>query len=81
MKAEFEKLEIDAEIWKLTGPLMVKQDKDEARANVEKRLEFINAELQKTEDTIKRLQTEFETQREELIAVQAQLQQTTVNSK
>ena len=32
---EFESLEEEANIWKLTGPLMVKQDKGEAKTNVE----------------------------------------------
>lgn len=81
MKLEFGKLESEASIWKLTGPLMVKQDRDEAKANVDKRLEFITSELQNAEDSIKKLEAEFEAQREELIAIQAQLQTSATAAK
>jgi len=42
---EFGKLKEEAVIYKLIGPALVKQDKAEAVSNVEKRLEFINAEM------------------------------------
>jgi prefoldin beta subunit len=32
-------------VFKLVGPVLLKQDVDEAKANVDKRLEFINNEL------------------------------------
>ena len=54
---------------------MVKQDKEDARANVEKRLEFITAELAKVEDALKKCEQEFEDKRRELIQVQTELQQ------
>ncbi len=41
---ELERLEADAAVYKLMGPVLVKQDLVEARANVGKRLEYINAE-------------------------------------
>jgi hypothetical protein len=37
-------VEEDASVYKLVGPLLVKQDLVEARANVGKRLEFITSE-------------------------------------
>jgi len=74
---EFESLEEEANIWKLTGPLMVKQDKGGAFANVEKRLEFIKSELVKVEENIKKQETEFETKRQELLTIQSQMQQPT----
>ncbi len=74
VKAEFDKLEPEALVWKLTGPLMVKQDTDEAKANVAKRIEFITSELDKAEINIKKCEEEFETKRQELVKIQSQLQ-------
>lgn len=74
VRTEFEKLEEDGHIWKLTGPLMVRQDKEEAKANVDKRLEFITSELTKVEEAIKRCEEDFEKKRQELITVQTEFQ-------
>jgi len=38
-------LDDEAKVFKLVGPVLLKQDVDEAKANVDKRLEFINNEL------------------------------------
>ncbi len=38
-------LKDDANIYKLIGPVLVKQHKDEATLNVEKRLEYIRSEM------------------------------------
>lgn len=38
-------LEDDANVYKLIGPVLVKQDLAEANANVRKRMEYISAEL------------------------------------
>lgn len=42
---ELELLEDDANVYKLIGPVLVKQDLAEAKANVNKRLDYITAEL------------------------------------
>lgn len=42
---ELEALPRDAEVYKLIGPALVKQEPDEAKSNVSKRLEFIQNEL------------------------------------
>jgi prefoldin beta subunit len=42
---ELELLEEDANVFKLIGPVLVKQDLAEAKANVNKRIEYILAEL------------------------------------
>jgi prefoldin beta subunit len=76
VKIEFENLEPEANIWKQTGPLMVRQDRYEAKHNVEKRLEFITAELMKVEEEIKRTEQEFEVKRKELLEIQSQFKQT-----
>jgi prefoldin beta subunit len=38
-------LKEDANVYKLIGPVLVKQDLAEAKANVKKRMEYISAEL------------------------------------
>ncbi len=67
---EFQVLEQSATVWKMTGPIMVKQDRDEAQENVTKRLDFIKTELEKLEEVIKQKEAAFESRREELIKIQ-----------
>ena len=40
---------VDSKVYKLVGPLLVKVDADEAKSNVEKRLEFIQGDIAKIE--------------------------------
>lgn len=39
----------DGKVFKLVGPALIPQATDEARSNVEKRLEFINKEIARLE--------------------------------
>jgi len=68
---EFEALEDVAVVWKMTGPVMVKQDPSDAQENVTKRLDFIKTELEKLEELIKTKETAFEAKREELVKIQS----------
>lgn len=45
MVQELDLLKEDANVYKLIGPVLVKQDLAEANANVRKRIEYISAEL------------------------------------
>ncbi len=45
-------LETGAPVYKLVGPVLVDVELDEARENVKKRLEFIEAEIQKLDNSI-----------------------------
>ena len=80
VKKDFDSLEQDATIWKLVGPVMVKQDREDAKTNVDKRIEFIAADIAKAEVEIKRLEEIFETKRNELLKLQEQEQQPAVLS-
>lgn len=42
---EFATLKPGNDVYKLIGPVLVKQDQTEAKANVDKRLEFIKSEM------------------------------------
>lgn len=52
---EFGLLESSANIYKLVGPILAKQDKGEASSNVSKRIEFITKEIARMEQ----LETDF----------------------
>ncbi|KAL6623924.1 Prefoldin [Neocallimastix sp. 'constans'] len=45
IQQEFKELKDDAVIYKMIGPVLVKQDKADATQNVDKRLEYINGEM------------------------------------
>eukprot|EP00873_Tetraselmis_striata_P012535 jgi/Tetstr1/432799/TSEL_022151.t1 len=52
---ELELLEEDAAVYKMIGPVLVKQDLVEAKANVGKRLEYIKGELGRLDIALKSL--------------------------
>ena len=72
---EFTLLEDDANVFKLVGPVLVKQDLQEARANVEKRMEYIKEELVRVDGQTKEAEKKLETQRNRVIAHQQAQQQ------
>lgn len=77
VRVEFDKLESSAKIWKLTGPLLILQDSDDARVNVEKRIDFISKELETLEKNIKSSEADFDKKRQELMNIQSQIQSMT----
>ncbi|CCC70356.1 hypothetical protein NCAS_0E02860 [Naumovozyma castellii] len=64
---EFEQLVDETKVYKLTGNVLLPVEQDEARSNVEKRLEFIQSEITKCEKNIKQKQEELEKVRAEII--------------
>ncbi|TGZ83267.1 Prefoldin beta-like protein [Ascodesmis nigricans] len=75
VQKEFSTLDEDANIYKMIGPVLVKQDKSEATMNVDKRLEFITAEIKRTETKIKDVGGKQEKKKIEIIQLQQRLQQ------
>ncbi|KAL8260214.1 hypothetical protein R6Q59_028167 [Mikania micrantha] len=53
---ELDLLNDDANVYKLIGPVLVKQDLAEANANVRKRIEYISAELKRLDSTLQDLE-------------------------
>ncbi|XP_038986260.1 uncharacterized protein LOC120111934 isoform X2 [Phoenix dactylifera] len=53
---ELELLNENANVYKLIGPVLVKQDLAEANANVRKRIEYISAELKRLDGTLQDLE-------------------------
>ena len=42
---ELDRLEADSTVYKMVGPVLVKQDLEESRQNVQKRIDFIKGEM------------------------------------
>ncbi|CAO3612395.1 unnamed protein product [Cunninghamella echinulata] len=72
---EFEKLNEEANIYKLIGPVLVKQDKPEATSNVKNRLDLISSEIKRVEGQLKELTEKSEKKKSEIGQLQMQYQQ------
>lgn len=53
---ELELLDEDSNIFKLIGPILVKQDPLEATSNVKKRLDFIKGDLERLDSQLRKLE-------------------------
>ncbi|CAN0911460.1 Prefoldin subunit 6 [Linum grandiflorum] len=71
---ELELLREDANVFKLIGPVLVKQDLAEANANVHKRIEYISAELKRHDATLQDLEEKQNSKREAVMKVQQRMQ-------
>ncbi|PHH79933.1 hypothetical protein CDD80_3385 [Ophiocordyceps camponoti-rufipedis] len=74
VQKEFEALEEGETIYKLVGPVLLKQDKVEAESTVKGRLEFIGAEVSRLESEVKETQEKLEKKKIEIIQTQASVQ-------
>mmetsp|Transcript_25290 Transcript_25290/g.71123 ORF Transcript_25290/g.71123 Transcript_25290/m.71123 type:complete len:132 (+) Transcript_25290:111-506(+) len=75
VKEEFDTLEEGATIFKLVGPVMVKQQVDDAKGNVEKRLEYIKGELERSDDLIKSQEKDMTEKQQVLMKMQQAVQE------
>ncbi|KAI0509511.1 prefoldin subunit [Xylaria bambusicola] len=71
---EFDRLKDGESIYKLAGPILLKQDKVEAESTVKGRLEFIGKELERSESHIKEIEEKLDKKKGEIIQTQAGLQ-------
>ena len=69
----------DTKVYKLVGPALMAVELDESKSNVDKRLEFIETELKKLDDTIAKKQGEQTAIGEEVSRMQ-QAMQVSINS-
>uniref|UniRef100_A0A0C9S153 TSA: Wollemia nobilis Ref_Wollemi_Transcript_26798_748 transcribed RNA sequence n=1 Tax=Wollemia nobilis TaxID=56998 RepID=A0A0C9S153_9CONI len=74
VQKELEFLNEDANVYKLIGPVLVKQDLAEAKANVSKRIEYITAELRRLDGTLKGLEEQQNAKKEEILKIQQRMQ-------
>ncbi|KAJ3289871.1 hypothetical protein HK104_007161 [Borealophlyctis nickersoniae] len=75
VEKEFDLMKDDATVYKLVGPVLVKQDRGEAQANVKKRIEFIKNEIKRLEKQIKDMDEQQEKKRREVLQLQQAFQQ------
>ena len=75
VQQEFATLASDSQIYKLIGPVLLKQDKNDAVMSVDGRLEFIEKEIRRIEGQISDLQEKGEKAKLEVLKVQSGLQQ------
>ncbi|XP_060596022.1 prefoldin subunit 6-like [Ruditapes philippinarum] len=75
VKEELVKLDSSANVYKMIGPVLVKQDIVEAKEVVQKRIDYISGEVKRHEDMIKDLDKKQESQKEILQKLQTQFQQ------
>ncbi|KAK9068863.1 hypothetical protein SSX86_012979 [Deinandra increscens subsp. villosa] len=71
---ELDLLDDDANVYKLIGPVLVKQDMAEANANVRKRIEYISAELKRLDSTLRDLEEKQNSKKEAIFKVQQRIQ-------
>jgi len=77
---ELKRLESDSTVFKMIGPVLVKQDVEESKQNVQKRIDYISGELKRHDVTIKDIENKQTTQRETLGKLQQQYQQQQVKA-
>ena len=73
-KDELDNLEEDAKVFKLIGPALIRQDTNDAKQNVNKRIEYINGELKRQDETLADLSKKEDDLKEELQTIQTQMQ-------
>lgn len=62
------------QVYKLFGPVLVKQDLEDSRQNVVKRMDYIKKELKRCNDNIEDLEKKQDKHRENIQKFQQQLQ-------
>ncbi|CAD6577259.1 MAG: hypothetical protein ASARMPREDX12_008287 [Alectoria sarmentosa] len=75
VQKEFSTLPPASTIYKLVGPVLLKQERAEAVMAVEGRLEFIEREIKRLEKQIQETQAESESKKMEVYQWQTQMQQ------
>ncbi|XP_010246020.1 PREDICTED: prefoldin subunit 6 [Nelumbo nucifera] len=71
---ELDLLNEDANVFKLIGPVLVKQDLAEAKANVRKRIDYISAELKRLDGTLQDLEEKQNSKKDAVLKVQQRIQ-------
>ncbi|KAK4463503.1 Prefoldin [Cladorrhinum samala] len=74
VQKEFKKLKEGETIFKLIGPVLLKQDQTEAESTVNGRLEWIDKEISRLEGHLKETQAKIEKKKGEIIQVQTSAQ-------
>ena len=74
VKDELDRLEEgESKVFKLIGPALIRQDTNDAKQNVNKRIEYITGELKRHDETLADLDKKTDELKEELQNIQEQL--------
>jgi prefoldin beta subunit len=65
----------DSNIYKMIGPVLVKQSRDEAKAHVQKRVDYIDSEIKRHENLTKDLEKKHNEKRQKVMELQMAIQQ------
>ncbi|KAF1768348.1 hypothetical protein GCK72_000160 [Caenorhabditis remanei] len=74
VKAELDLMDTDSKVYKLIGAVLVRQELEEARSTVEKRLEFIESEIKRVEASIADVTKKSSDQRDKVMNIQKTFQ-------
>ncbi|XP_054831240.1 prefoldin subunit 6 [Eublepharis macularius] len=74
VKEELDLLDSSNSVYKLIGPVLVKQDTGEAKATVGKRLDYIAGEIKRYDSQMQEYEKKSEQQRETLARLQQEFQ-------
>ncbi|KAH3798080.1 prefoldin subunit 6-like [Dreissena polymorpha] len=75
VKEELDRLEVAANVYRMIGPVLVKQEVTEAKENVQKRIDYISGEVTRHEGLIKDVDKKQDAMKEALQKLQSQYQQ------
>ncbi|KXJ29644.1 prefoldin subunit 6 [Exaiptasia diaphana] len=75
VKEELDKIESEGNVYKLIGPVLVKQDLEEAKQTVSKRIDYISGEMKRQDTLIKDMEKKKTTSRDGLSKLQQDYQQ------
>nr|ACO11232.1 Probable prefoldin subunit 6 [Caligus rogercresseyi] len=75
VKEELGILEEGAVVYKLVGPTLLKQDLNESKTNVDKRIDYISKEFKRTVNLSEDYEKKLDTHREKISSIQSSIQQ------
>ncbi|XP_043716333.1 prefoldin subunit 6-like [Telopea speciosissima] len=71
---ELDLLNENANVFKLMGPVLVKQDLAEANAHVRKRIDYISAELKRLDGTLQDMEEKQNSKKDAILKLQQRIQ-------
>ncbi|XP_012534381.1 prefoldin subunit 6 isoform X2 [Monomorium pharaonis] len=80
VKKELDLLKEENDVFKLIGPVLVKQDLCEAKQNVDKRMDYIKSELKRVDDLMSTLDKKLDSQRDVIEKLQQAFQQAQIKA-
>ena len=73
---ELDLLDAEARVFKLIGPVLMKQPLKEAKDTVENRIKYLKDEIKRQEGLVKDIEKKQETMREQIRQIQQKMQTT-----